>query len=413
MLTVTVRRWSCLLIGFGGLAIAGCGHQAQTDAAKEAPRVTVAHPTVRSLVDEDDYTGWLVASQTVEVRARVRGHIQKVCFKDGDLVQKGQLLFELDPRPFQAAVDQALAQAKALEAQKIAAEKNAARVEELIKAKAVATSEYEQVVADAQSYVARIAAEMQVVARLKLDLEFSRVTAPIAGRIGRALLTEGNLVNAGGSDPLLATIVAVDPIYVDFNVDERAMQRYQDLAMGRRDKAKPRPLREQALPFSFGLDTEKGFPHEGQIIFADNKYSEGTGTILVRGTVHNADGRLIPGSRVRVRIPVSDKYQAVLVPDTAVLSDLDRKYLLVLGQDNMVLRRDISPGRLLDDGMRVILPAPGEKPGAKSGERSQDWQKDWEKTWVITVGLQRARINYPVQPLDAGGQPINTAAAAK
>ena len=126
------------------------------------------------------------------------------------------------------------------------------------------------------------------------------------------------------------------------------------------------------MPFSFGLDTEKGFPHEGHLVFADNKYTEGTGTILVRGVAENPDGRLIPGSRVRVRVPVSDKYEAAVVPDTAVLSDQDRKYLLVLGKDNVVLRRDITPGRLLDDGMRVILPAPGEEKAAatRTGSRT-------------------------------------------
>ena len=120
---------------------------------------------------------------------------------------------------------------------------------------------------------------MQAVERCKLDLKFSRITAPIAGRIGRAMLTEGNLVNAGGSDPVLATIVAVDPVYVDFNVDERAMQRYQEIGAGRQGNNKPQPLRAQKISFSFGLDTEKGFPHQGYFVFADNRYTEGTGTI--------------------------------------------------------------------------------------------------------------------------------------
>jgi multidrug efflux pump subunit AcrA (membrane-fusion protein) len=163
-------------------------------------------------------------------------------------------------------------------------------------------------------------------------------------------------------------------------------------------------LRERKLAFNFGLDTEKGFPREGRLVFADIKYAEGTGTVLVRGEARNPDGQLIPGSRVRVRIPVSEKYEAAVVPDSAVLSDQDRKYLLVLGKDNTVLRRDITPGRLLDDGMRVVLPTPGE-------EKSADWIKNWEKEWVITVGLQRARVNYPVQPLDSSGQPIDAKAA--
>ncbi len=407
MVSTCLRQSSTFMVLLTAVIVAGCERSANSDKAQEAPRVTVAHPVVRSLLDEDDYNGWLEASQTVDLRARVRGHIRKIDFKDGDMVQQGQLLFELDPRPFQAAIDEALAQAKALDAQKFAADKNAARAEELVKAKAVATSEYEQIVADAQSYTARIAAQMQAVERCRLDLEFSRITAPIAGRIGRALLTEGNLVNAGGSDPVLTTIVAVDPIYVDFNVDERAMQRYQEIGAGRQGKDKPPPLREQKIAFHFGLDTEKGFPHEGHLVFADNKYTAGTGTILVRGTAPNPDGRLVAGSRVRVRVPVSDKYEAAVVPDFAVLSDQDRKYLLVLGKDNVVLRRDVTPGRLLDDGMRVILPAPGEEKAAGN----HDWVKNWESVWIITLGLQRARIDYPVQPLDSKGQSIGTSIA--
>ena len=222
----------------------------------------------------------------------------------------------------------------------------------------------------------------------------------MTGKIGKANLVEGDLVNAGGTDPVLATIVATDPVYINFNVDERAIQGYQKVASGQPDQ---QTLRDKRIAFTFGLDTEKGFPREGRIVFADIRYAAGTGTILVRGEAKNEDGKLVPGSRVRVRIPVSDKFDAALVPDSAVLSDQDRKYLLVLDKDNKVLRRDIKPGRLLDDGMRIILP-PGE-------EKIADWIKDWGKKWVITVGLQRARINYEVQPLDANGQAVDTKAA--
>ena len=224
--------------------------------------------------------------------------------------------------------------------------------------------------ADAQSYRRRIAAKMQEVERCKLDLKYSKITAAIAGKISKAMLTEGNLVNAGGSDPLLTTIVAIDPIYVDFNVDERAMQRYQEIGASRQGKDKQQSLREQKIPFSFGLDTEKGFPHEGHLVFADNKYTEGTGTILVRGVAENPDGRLIPGSRVRVRVPVSDKYAATLVPDTAVNTDQDQKYLLIVGEDNVVKRQNVRLGRLLDDGMRVILEPEAE--GRRVDHRRRD-----------------------------------------
>ena len=249
MVRACSRRSWCFLLLLAALVVAGCRPSASTEKAKEAPRVTVAHPTVRSLVDEDDYSGWLEASQTVELRARVRGHIKKIHFQDGDLVQQGQLLFELDPRPFQVAIDEALADVNMLKAQQVAADANAARAVSLFKSNAMSASDKEQLVAEAQSYGARIAAKMQVVEKCKLDLEFSRITAPIAGRISKAELTEGNLVNAGGSDPLLTTIVAIDPIYVDFNVDERAMQGYQGMKVDPQAKDKQNTVREQEHSF--------------------------------------------------------------------------------------------------------------------------------------------------------------------
>jgi RND family efflux transporter MFP subunit len=376
------------------LLVGGCDRAEPNQTERGAPRVTVAHPVTRPLVDEDEYTGWLRPYQEVEVRSRVRGHIQKVHFHDGDLVKQGQLLFELDPRPFQAAVDQAKAQARVSDAQRVAAEKDVARQRELLVHKAVALSEVEKAEADALSYAARVSAVLQEVEQRKLDLEYARITAPIAGRIGRAMLTEGNLVNAGGSDPLLATIVAVDPVYVEFNVDERAMQRYQAISLGRQDNDPSKPLREKQLTFSFGLDTEKGFPHEGHLVFADNKYTPGTGTILVRGVAKNADGRLIPGSRVRVRVPVSDEYTPTLVPDTAVNTDQNQKYLILVGERNVATRQNVVLGRLLDDGMRVIL-EPKLKPD----------------TWVIVEGMERARLTYPVEPVPE--TPSAAATAAK
>ena len=186
------------------LAAAGCGGTVAEPKAPAAPKVTVGHPVQRELVDEEDFSGWLEASATVEVRARVRGHIQKIHFKDGDIVESEQLLFELDPRPFQISIDQATAQSKAYEAQKNAAEKDVARYTELVKTGGASQQQLEKAQADADSYDAQINAMKEQVRQFELDLEFSRVTAPIAGRISRAMLTEGNLVNAGGSDPLLA-----------------------------------------------------------------------------------------------------------------------------------------------------------------------------------------------------------------
>jgi RND family efflux transporter MFP subunit len=364
------------------ITLVGCGPKSSTEKQKESPRVTVAHPVVRSLVDEDDYNGWLEPIKMVEVRARVRGHIRKVHFNDGDFVKEGQPLFDLDPAPFEAEVKQAEAQMRAFDAQKAAAEKDVARYAALIQSGGATKQQLEKAEADVSSYDAQIAAKRADVERRQLDLKYSKITAELTGKISKALLTEGNLVNAGGSDPLLTTIVSIDPICVDFNVDERAMQRYQEIGARQQSKDKQQPLRDRAMPFRFGLDTEKGFPHEGRLVFADNKYTEGTGTILVRGEAGNPDGRLIPGSRVRVRLPVSDKYAAILVPDTAVNTDQDQKYLLVVGKDKIVKRQSVRLGRLLDDGMRVVL-----EPELKPDE------------WIIVEGMELARLNYPVEPI--------------
>lgn len=394
---MTPRR---ILLGYAfltclsGLLTTGCNRAAATSAPSAPPKVTVSHPAARSITDEDEYGGWLRAAKTVEVRARVRGHILKIHFEDGEFVEKDQLLFELDPRPFQVQIDEAIAAANALKAQQIASDKDLMRNRELARKGAVTQSDLEKSEADALSFAARFAASLQQAERFKLDLEYAKITAPIGGRIGRAMLTEGNLVNAGGSDPLLTTIVSIDPIFAYFTVDERSLQRYQRIRQPAGGDTKPTTLRERQMPFRFALDSDEGFPHEGVLDFAENQVDSTTGTIEVRGIVDNPRGQLTAGSRIRVRVAVGEKYEAVLVPDTAILSDQEKRYVLVLGKENTVLRRDIVPGRLLDDGLRIVRPAAG-------GEESLG--KD---DWIITLGLQRARINYPVEPLDEDGKPI-------
>lgn len=383
----------CLLLA------AGCSPQSAAPATKAPPRVSVAHPVVRSLVDEDDYSGWLQAVETVDVRAKVRGFIAKIHFKDGDVVERNQLLFELDPRPFQAALDESVAQERAVDAQRVAAEKDAARYAELLRSSATSQQEYDKAVANAQSFAAQVAARAQAVVENKLNLEYSRVTAQIGGRIGRALLTEGNLVNAGGTDPVLTTIVSITPIYAYFTIDERSMQRYMRMNRSDRDQKPGEPIRELKIPFRFGLDTDEGFPNQGLLDFTNNKVDSSTGTIEVRGVIPNEKGLFVPGSRVRVRVPVSDPYTAMLVPDTAVNTDQDQKFLLLVdaADKNVVKRRTIRPGRLLDDGMRVVLSAQPEL------------NKD---EWVIVDGLQRARLNYPVEPIAEATSPSAPASPA-
>lgn len=355
------------------------------------PKVTVAHPEQRTLVDEDNYNGWLEAAENVDVRARVRGHIAKVAFTDGQIVKKGSLLFQLDPRPFEADVGQARDQLRIAQAQKVAADRDYDRMKELVDSGAVSKQEADKSEARALSLAAQVEATKQDIVRKELDVEYARITAPISGRIGRAQLTVGNFVNAGGSDPVLATIVSIDPIYLYFNIDERSLQRYQKTLQERIRRGET--VKQAKFPFSFGLDSDQGFPNQGVLDFANNRVDASTGTIQVRGVVANSQGRFTPGSRTRVRIPFGDPYQATLVPDTAILTDQDKKYLFLLNEKNVVYRRDIKPGRLLEDGMRVVSAA----------EKGQEIKP---RDWVIVIGLQRARINNPVEPMDSSGNPI-------
>jgi multidrug efflux system membrane fusion protein len=357
----------------------------------EPPKVTVAHPETRTLVDEDNYNGWLEAAENVDVRSRVRGHIAKIGFTDGQFVKKGDLLFQLDPRPFEAEVGRARDELRVIEAQKVAADRDYERMKQLVGEGAVSKTEADKSEARALSLAAQVEAAKQEITRKALDVEYARITAPIGGRVGRAQLTVGNLVNAGGTDPVLTTIVSIDPIFLYFNIDERSLQRYQKTYAERSRQGNR--LKEAKFPFNFGLDSDQGYPNQGVLDFANNRVDAGTGTIQVRGVVANPQGRFVPGSRVRVRIPFGDPYRATLVPDTAILTDQDKKYLFLLNEKNIVYRRDIQPGRLLEDGMRVVSTA----------DKGQEIKPN---DWIIVNGLQRARINSTVEPMDGSGKPI-------
>jgi RND family efflux transporter MFP subunit len=381
------------LIGLAGLlaGVAGC-EKAPAHVEPPPPKVTVMHPEIREMIDYDQYNGWLDAVETVEVRARVRGHIEKVHFTDGTLVKKGDLLFELDPRPFESEIGRQRDQKDIYQSQLIAAQKEEARLKELLGRGGASQSQVDKAEADAKSLEAQLKANDQEIKRRELDLEYSRITAPISGRISRAMLTEGNLVNAGGTDPVLTTIVSVDPVYIYFTVDERALQRYQKQRVQGGQTTRPSSVKESQIVVKFGRETDEGYPYEAVLDFADNQVDRTTGTILARAVMSDPNGQLTPGSRVRIRIPTSDNHTVALVPDTAILTDQDKKYLLALDDKNVVQRRNVNPGRLLDDGMRVILP------DAKGNGVSQSDS-------IIVLGLQMARINYPVEPVTPATQP--------
>jgi RND family efflux transporter MFP subunit len=390
---MSMRLGVCL----AALPLLAYGCAPETEAAKpEAPKVTVAYPQERELTDYDEYNGWTEAPAMVEVRSRVRGHIMKVGFTDGQFVEEKQELFELDPQPFQSEIDRAKERVKIAQAQQEAALREETRQKELKAQNAARQTDVDKAEAARKVFDAEILSAEEEVRRAELELSYSKVTAPIAGKVGRAMLTAGNLVNAGGSDPLLTTIVAVHPIYVYFAVDERALLEYRARHGAVTQPMHDHPLKEAKVPFEFRLETDTEYRTGGTLNFAENRIDPDTGTIQVRGEYPNEDGAYLPGSRVRVRVPMSDKYPALVVPDEAVLSDLDKKYLLVLDVENEVTRRDVQLGKLLPDGARVILPGKKEGDGITAKDR------------IIVEGLQRARLHYPVQPMNAKGEPFTS-----
>jgi RND family efflux transporter MFP subunit len=390
----------CATLLLSGLA--GCT-EAPAAVAPQPPKVTVMHPEQRELTNYEEFNGWMAADKTVEVRARVRGHIKKVNFTDGQYVKKGDLLFELDPRPFQADISAIEDKVRIYEAQKIAADRDAARYRELLPQRAASLKDLDKAEATAASFGAEIEATKNQLERSKLELEYSKITADIDGRVSKAQLTEGNLVNAGGTDPLLTTIVSVDPVRIEFNVDERSMQRYADSigAQGGNITDVLEKLKDQKATFKFARDGETGFTHEGTLQFGDNRIDPSTGTVQVYGTVPNKDKKFIPGARVRVRLTIGKPYKANLVPDTAVLADQGKRYVLIVDDKKRAKRRDITLGTLTDDGMRAITP--DEK--LAEGETVAQWL-------VIIDNLQRVRLNEPVdaeQPAAAKAAPEKAA----
>jgi RND family efflux transporter MFP subunit len=350
------------------------------------------HPVQQELTNTVEFNGWTKPDRVVEVRSRVRGHIKKVDFKDGDIVKKGDLLFEIDPRPFQASLNAAKAQVKAADAALELATAEVARTTPLVRKGAATAQELDVWVAKQHVAAADKSKAEAGVDQAKLDLEYSQITADIDGRIGAAQLTEGNLVNAGGSDPLLATIVSTDPIRVYFNVDERTLKRYADSvkAGGKKVTEMLASLKDKQTPFTFALG-DSGFEHTGQLAFSDKSIDPDTGTIQLYGIVPNKDGYFQAGARVRVRLNFGEPFSALLVPETAILTDQDKRYVLIADDKNVVRRRNVTLGMLTDDGMRAVQPAdklPKE-------EEPEDW-------WVIVDNLQRARLNYPVDPQKPG-----------
>jgi len=357
------------------VAAVACGSRQAED--PPPAKVTVARPLERDLTDWDEYTARLEAVDSVEVRARVSGYLQSVYFREGSLVHEGDLLLEIDPRPYEAQLRRAKGDLELATSRVNLAKRNLARADQLVKSRAMSKEEGDTRAAVLRQAEASVAAAQGAVDAAALDVEFTRITAPVSGRTSRKLVTEGNLINGGSGTQgtLLTTIVSLDPLYAYFEADERQYLKYIRLA-----KAGTRPSsRDYRNPVYVGLADEEGFPHEGYMDFVDNQIDRGTGTIVGRAIIPNTEGLLTPGLFVRLRLIGSGRYRALLIPDEAVQSDQAEKFVWVVDGENRVHYRKIRIGSL-HDGMRVV------SDGLAPDDR------------VIVQGLQRAKPDVVVDP---------------
>ena len=331
------------------LALAACG-AAGGPPQMPPPEVNVAAVVERPVTEWDEFTGRLEAVDSVEVRPRVSGYLEAIHFEEGAEVAKGDLLFTIDDREYVAAYKRALADGERTRTRIALAERELARAKKLLAARALSQEEFDT--REAELAQARAdASAMQATAEMaKLKVDYTRVTAPIAGRVGRAEVTVGNLVSDGMPEATkLTTVVSLDPMYVYFEGDENIYLKYQDMA---RDGSRP-SSRDAKNPVKLGLANEDGHPHTGHMDFVDNQIDPRTGTIRARAVFDNGDRRFTPGMFARIKLLGSGTYPAALVHDRAVLTDQDRKYVYVLGPKNEAQRRDVKLGREVE-GLRVV-----------------------------------------------------------
>jgi RND family efflux transporter MFP subunit len=351
-----------------------------SDSAKASrpPEVTVSQPITKNITEWDEYTGRFDAVEAVEVRARVSGYLTKVNFTDGQDVKAGDLLFEIDPRPYERALEQAKAQLNQSKVRVSNASLDVERGRPLLKSDYISKKTFD----DRENLVREAEAEVKVAeARVKtaeLDLSFCRITAPISGRISRTLVTPGNFVSGGGNDSgntVLTTIVTQDPIYIYFDVSENNALKYARLSEAS-GKGAPGML---GAAVGVSLPDEEGFLHSGKLDFLDNRLDQGTGTLRARAIIPNKDALFSPGMFARIRLQGSPEYAAAMLPDEAIGTDQANRFVYVLGPDDVPVRRLVELGPLID-GLRVV----------RNGVSAEDW--------VIVRGQQRVRADQKITP---------------
>lgn len=355
------------------LALAGCDSDAQgpggAAGAMAPPPVSVAEVIERQIVESETFSGRLEAVESVEVRARVTGYIESVKFRQGEQVKKGDLLVQIDPRPFQTALATAEAAAAAGRSRLELARLELQRTEQLVRDNAASRQELDQRQSGLRDAEAAVRAALAQVERARLDLGFTRVTAPISGRVGRIEITAGNLIQGDvPGSPLLTTIVSTSPMYASFEIDEQVYLKYGLNKPGVR------------LPVQIGLANEQGHPHKAVLVFVDNQVDITTGTVRARALLENRQGALTPGLYARVQM--SDQAQArkaILINDRAIGTDQSKKFVLVVDADNKAVYREVRLGRVVD-GLRIV------ESGLQAGEK------------IVVNGMQRVMPGSPVTP---------------
>lgn len=359
------------------MPFAGCEDARKPMAAPtRPPAVTIARPLVRDYQPHADFTGRTEAVEEVEVRPRVSGFLESIFFQAGGEVMQGDVLFEIDARPYRAEVDRLEAEVVRAEAMAKQAEVEYARLKDLYEKESATQIEFERHIASRDSSKAQVAAAKAALDRARLDLEWTKVTAPIGGRISRNYVDAGNLVQGGiGSATLLTRIVRFDPMYAYIDMDERTVLTIQKLI---RD-GKMQGYRQQNCAARLGLAIEQGFPHEGGIDFVENKIDANTGTLRVRAVFPNSKLILSPGLFARVRILLGEPSSAIMISEKAISFDQGQRFVYVMNEKNIAEYRLIEVGDL-EDGLRVIIKGVGPN------------------DWVVVNGIQRVRPGSAVEP---------------
>ncbi len=358
------------------LLLAGCGNEAQESQGGFPPTaVSVAEVIVRDVTPWEEFSGRIEAKEIVQIRPRVGGVIEEIRYREGDIVKKGDLLFVIDQQPFRAELNRAEADLVHARSQSKLSRIESQRATDLLKKKLISQGEYDRDIATEHQANANVRAAKATVQLARLNLGYTEIHSPVSGRTSRALVTKGNLISSDPTPDLLTTVVSIDPVYVIFDSDELTYLRY----FGNSQQSAGQDRKAKRVVY-VGLGNEDGFTREGYVDFIDNQVNPNTGTIRLRAVLDNKDHRLIPGLFARVKLLAATSEQMILINEQSILTDQDRKFVYVLGDENKAMRRNIMVGRNIE-GLRVVTK--GLKPGDK----------------IIVYGIQKIFFpNMPVMP---------------